>query len=115
VKVTKEKIKIESFSKFKKTNKYIFEKKIIDRKIEIIKSKNSEFEKFLRLATSNKNHFNSVCSAIGYLISSYKNPSLAKAVTYNDSEQDNLLNRNLKLRLLDGVEQAVVIRNGFFI
>lgn len=85
IKITKEKITIESFSKFKKVNKYIFQEQIINRKIEIKKSKKSDFENFLRLATSNKTHFYSVCSAIGYLISSYKNPSLAKAIIFTDT------------------------------
>jgi len=41
--------------------------------------------------------------------------SLAKAITYNDNEQDDLLSRSLTLRLFDGQEQAVSVKNGHFL
>ena len=39
---------------------------------------------------------------------------LAKATTYSDSSSNDLLSRTLSMRLFDGTNPAVVIKNGFF-
>jgi len=39
---------------------------------------------------------------------------LAKATTYSDTNKDDLLSRTLTLRLFDGTNPAVSIKNGFF-
>ncbi|CAM4182059.1 hypothetical protein [Zobellia nedashkovskayae] len=81
--VTKKDIELHPYKSFRKLNQYIFKEQVIQRNF-IITKKHGEFAKLLGLATNDKEHFDSVCTSIGYLISSYKNPSLAKAVIITD-------------------------------
>lgn len=80
--ITSDKIKTQSYKKL--TNHYILSDQLINRKYEVSDNKESDFETFLNLATENNEHFISVCTALGYLISSYKNPSITKAVIITD-------------------------------
>lgn len=84
IKITRDKKKTLSYKKFRKQKQYIFSEQIIRRNIKSKDEKGSDFKKFISLATNNEMHFNSVCSAIGYLVSSYKNPSLVKAIIITD-------------------------------
>ncbi len=84
IKITKSKRKAFSYKKFGKRKHYIFSEQIIRRNIKLIDRKNSDIKKFISLVTNDDSHFNSVCSAIGYLVSSYKNPSLVKAIIITD-------------------------------
>lgn len=79
-----DKIKTLSFKKFRKLDKFIFSERIIPRNFIKINKKESDFKQFLRLATNDNYHFESVCTSMGYLISSYKNPSIAKAAIITD-------------------------------
>ena len=69
-----DKIKLESYKKFGNSDNYILAEQLIKRNFIDTDKKQSDFEKFLRLSTNEKNHFRAICSALGYLISSYKNP-----------------------------------------
>lgn len=84
VKIGAESVKLERYKKFRQLNQYIFSDRIIERDFKVKNNKESDFAKFLRLSTNGKKHFRSVQTALGYLISSYKNPSLAKAVIITD-------------------------------
>jgi hypothetical protein len=79
-----DKIKLESYKKFGNSDNYILAEQLIKRNFIDTDKKQCDFEKFLRLSTNEKNHFRAICSALGYLISSYKNPSLTKAVIITD-------------------------------
>lgn len=88
--ITKDSIKTETYKQFTKLDTYIFSEQIINRNFNSdFDCKNdtdelSDFHLFLQKATNGKEHFKSVCSAIGYLVSSYKNPSIAKAIIITD-------------------------------
>lgn len=82
--ISPNKIVNETYQNFEKQNKFIFENQIINREIILTKKKKSEFKKFLKCVTNDKMHFKNIMCSIGYLISSYKNPSLTKAVIFTD-------------------------------
>ena len=84
VKIKKKKISIHSYLNFKKSNNFVFYSSIIPRDFDLSITGESEFEEFLKFVTNTKQDFNSFLSTIGYLISSYKNPSLSKAVIISD-------------------------------
>ena len=84
VKITAEGVSPQSYNKFGKLNKYILSNQIIKRQFISANNKKGDFESFLEYVTNDKEHFKSICSAIGYLVSSYKNPSLAKAIIITD-------------------------------
>ncbi|MCK0190656.1 hypothetical protein [Arenibacter sp. F20364] len=73
-----------TYKDFQKLNKYILAEQIIDRKFKSSVDNKSDFQRFLGFVTNDKAHLESICSAIGYLISSYKNPSVAKAIIITD-------------------------------
>ncbi|WP_281542392.1 hypothetical protein [Maribacter aestuarii] len=82
--IKRNKIKVQSYSKFNKGSKYILSKKIIQRNYIKADNKIADFERFLSFATNDKEHLLSVVCTLGYLISSYKNPSIANAVIITD-------------------------------
>ncbi|WP_282074495.1 hypothetical protein [Maribacter aquivivus] len=77
-------IKVESYKKFQKLNNYILSNQIINRDYSLKDDNKSDFSRFLKFVTNDNLHFKSICSAIGYLVSSYKNPSIAKAIIITD-------------------------------
>jgi len=66
---------------------FIWEKSIIKRKF-LQNDDTSVFELFLRTVTNNAEHYNSVITAIGYLLHKYKNPSTTKAVIISDENTE---------------------------
>lgn len=84
VAIGKDKTWLMSYKKFRKLKAYIFFDQIIQRDFSLLSSKGCHFKKFLKLVTNDGIHFLSICTAQGYLISSYKNPSLAKATIFTD-------------------------------
>lgn len=71
---------------------YIWEKQIIQRDFVDVKSdltgyQMSEFQQFLRNVCNNDNdRYYSLMSAVGYLLHTYKDPSLAKAIIFCDEQ-----------------------------
>jgi len=85
VEVTSNEIKRKSYEDLQRHKKYIFKDAIIDRPFQVRpKEELSDFEKFLKLSTNSDEHFESVCSSIGYLLHSFKNPANAKAIILSD-------------------------------
>jgi hypothetical protein len=84
VEVTSNEIKRKSYEDLHRDKKYIFKNAIIDRPFEVRPKAVSDFEKFLKLSTNSVEHFESVCSSIGYLLHSFKNPANAKAIILSD-------------------------------
>lgn len=84
VTIRAEKVKIQSYKKFSKSNDFILSSQLIDREFKETDNIQSDFELFIRLATNDEEHFTAVCTAIGYLISNFKNPSVTKAVIITD-------------------------------
>ena len=84
VEVTSNEIKTNFYKDLHKHKKYIFKDAIIDRPFEVRPKELSDFEKFLKLSTNSDLHFESVCTSIGYLLHSFKNPANAKAIILSD-------------------------------
>ena len=78
---------INAYSKINNLNGFVWEKSILQRHF----TQNSEvcvFERFLKLVTNNDEHFNCVVCAIGYLLHSYKNPSVTKVLIISDENTE---------------------------
>ncbi|HKJ82215.1 MAG TPA: PriCT-2 domain-containing protein, partial [Ignavibacteriaceae bacterium] len=74
------------FYNFKKLNKHIWKKQIIDRNF-IESKKRSVFEDFLFNVCRNEvKRYEALKSGIGYLLHTYKDPSLAKAIVFIDEK-----------------------------
>ncbi|MFH4964763.1 hypothetical protein V8G69_07135 [Gaetbulibacter sp. M235] len=84
VAIKADKIKFQSYNKFCNSNDYIFSDRLINRSFLDSDNKQCDFERFLRLSTNGGEHFLAICTALGYLISSCKSPSLTKAVIITD-------------------------------
>ena len=91
----------------------IWEEDIKSRNFEILNDEDIEkaiFAKFVRNITNNEDHFNSVCTAIGYLIHTYKDQRKPIAVIVND---ENLIDEGKpeggtgKGLLVKGISQIV--------
>lgn len=66
-------------------DQFIYEEQIINCDFDINADyKNSQFNQFVKLVTDNEQHYKNLITAIGYLLHSYKNPSLAKAIIISD-------------------------------
>ncbi|QOG89301.1 hypothetical protein HUE46_04335 [Flavobacterium columnare] len=109
-------LKINEYSKIDYLNGFVWEKSILKRPF----SQNNEvcvFENFLRLVTNNEDHYFCIVSAIGYLLHSFKNPSLTKVVIISDenTETENKANGGTgKGMIVKSVEQFrnVASQNG---
>ncbi|WP_444647884.1 hypothetical protein ACSLMO_06475 [Flavobacterium columnare] len=80
-------LKIYDYSKIVTLNGFVWEKSILKRHF----TQNNEvcvFEKFLRLVTNNDEHFYCVVCAIGYLLHSYKNPSITRVLIISDENTE---------------------------
>ncbi|MEE9432517.1 MAG: hypothetical protein V3V16_15830 [Melioribacteraceae bacterium] len=81
VKVTKEKIEL---LEYKRLKGHVWYDQIIDHNFKINKN-TSDFEKFIKnVCGNNEERFEAIKSTIGYLLSTYKNPSLSKAIIFCD-------------------------------
>ena len=74
----------ESYKKFKQRNKFIYAKQIIQRNFDENGNEKGDFAKFSSFVTNDKKHLLNYRTTIGYLISTYKNPSIARAVIISD-------------------------------
>lgn len=66
---------------------FIWENSIKERNFKLLHEDNIDnavFARFLRNITNNQEHFNSICTAIGYLIHTYKDQSKPIAIIIND-------------------------------
>ena len=75
---------LESYKKFKKRYRFIFDEQIIQRSFNDNVNGNGDFAKFSNLVTNDKKHLLNYRTTLGYLISNYKNPSIARAVIVSD-------------------------------
>jgi hypothetical protein len=86
LKVTKTNIDLIEYRDF---SGFLWEKEIIKRDFIFSDEMGSEFMEFIqKIANDNKERCKSLASIIGYLIHSYKDPSLSKAIILMDSEID---------------------------
>jgi hypothetical protein len=86
LKVTKTNV---DFIEYKDFSGFVWEKEIIQRDFIVDDFRESIFFKFLyKIANEDEDRFRSINSIIGYLIHSYKDPSLSKAIILMDSEID---------------------------
>ncbi|MCL5030096.1 MAG: hypothetical protein M1480_13870 [Bacteroidetes bacterium] len=86
VEVTKDKILYHPYDKF---NACIWKKQIINHDFELINS-NGDFQKFILNICGGKNErFFALVSSIGYLLHTYKDPSITKAVIYCDEDSSS--------------------------
>ncbi|MFV8324676.1 DUF5906 domain-containing protein [Flavobacterium sp. ZS1P14] len=70
-------------------NGYIWEEQIVKREIKMIEHKDSVFYNFLlKIANDDDNRFRSLISIIGYLLHTYKDPSITKAIILMDQEMN---------------------------
>ncbi len=84
VRISEKGIKVLTYNKFQKLNKFIFKSQIIKRNFDKEASNKPQIKKFFKLITNSKEHYLNVLTAIGYLLHKYKNPSVAKAVVISD-------------------------------
>lgn len=82
--LSKKGLKVVSYDCLKTLGSYILSEQIIQRDFVPSKKTKGDFKKFISKITNSEQHFLSVCTAIGYTISSYKNPSQAKALIVTD-------------------------------
>ncbi len=103
------------FYNYKKLNKHIWKKQIIDRNF-IEGKKRSVFEDFLFNVCRNEvKRYEALKSGIGYLLHTYKDPSLAKAVVFIDEKlSDGAFGRSGKGLVIKSISQVrnVVIEDG---
>jgi hypothetical protein len=86
LKVTKTNVDLIGYNDFKG---FVWGKEIIQRDFIVNDFKECEFSSFLfKIANEDEARFKSIISIIGYLIHSYKDPSLSKAIILMDSEID---------------------------
>lgn len=82
--LSKKEVKMVSYDCLKTLGRYIMSEQIVQREFTLNKKTKGDFKKFISKITNSEQHFLSVCTAIGYAISSYKNPSQAKALIVTD-------------------------------
>jgi len=103
------------FYNYKKLNKHIWKKQIIDRNY-IHSEKRSVFEDFLFNVCRNEvKRYEALKSGIGYLLHTYKDPSFAKAVVFIDEKlSDGAFGRSGKGLAIKAISQVrnVVIEDG---
>jgi hypothetical protein len=72
---------------YEKIKGFVWENTIKERDFELLQDEVIEkgiFARFVRNITNNEDHFNSVCTAIGYLIHTYKDQRKPMAIIIND-------------------------------
>ena len=82
VEITKDKFKLINYDDVKG---FVWKKQVIDRNIELKKESDGMFKTFLwKIAAEDKERYYTLKSVIGYLLHSYKDKSLNKAIIFND-------------------------------
>ncbi|MGK9476715.1 bifunctional DNA primase/polymerase [Melioribacter sp. OK-6-Me] len=77
------------FHSYKELNKHIWKKQIIDRNF-VESSRRSVFEDFLfNVCRSEVKRYEALKSAIGYLLHTYKDPSITKSIVFIDEKLSN--------------------------
>lgn len=84
LKITRKSVETVSYNYFVSLDRYVFKEQIIEREFSLSNKKKGDFRRFLKKTTDSPKHFLSTCTAIGYLLSSYKNPSIARAAIITD-------------------------------
>lgn len=84
VEISNKGIKLVSYKCLEAMDCYIMSEQVIDRDFVLKEKTKGDFKVFLDKITNSDKHLLSVSTAIGYIISSYKNPSQAKAVIITD-------------------------------
>ena len=108
------------FYNYKKLNKHIWKKQIIDRSFIPTGTgesrKRSVFEDFLfNVCRSEVKRYEALRSGIGYLLHTYKDPSIAKAIVFIDEKlSDGAFGRSGKGLVIKSISQVrnVVIEDG---
>jgi hypothetical protein len=104
-----------NFYNYKKLNKHIWKKQIIDRNF-VDSKKRSVFEDFLFNVCRNEvKRYEALKSSIGYLLHNYKDPSLAKAVVFIDEKlSDGAFGRSGKGLVIKSISHIrnLVIEDG---
>jgi len=77
---------LESYKKFKNRNQFIFTEQIIQRDFDESAIMEGDFAKFCGFVTNDKRHLLNLQTTLGFLISTYKNPSVARAVIVSDMQ-----------------------------
>jgi hypothetical protein len=103
------------FYNYKKLNKHIWRKQIINRNF-VESDRRSVFEDFLfNVCRNDVKRYNALKSGIGYLLHTYKDPSLAKAVVFIDEKlSEGAFGRSGKGLVIKSISQVrnVVIEDG---
>lgn len=82
VQITKNDFKL---IKYDDVSGYVWKKQVIDRDINLTPESDGMFKTFLwKIASENKERYYTLKSVIGYLLHSYKDKSLNKAIIFND-------------------------------
>lgn len=104
-----------NFYSYKKLNKHIWKKQIIDRNF-VESSRRSVFEDFLfNVCRSEVKRYESLKSAIGYLEHTYKDPSITKSIVFIDEKlSDGAFGRSGKGLVIKSISKVrnVVIEDG---
>lgn len=109
-------LKINDYSQTEYLKGFVWETSILKRQF-LENKETSVFENFLRLVTNNDKHFYCIICAIGYLLHSYKNPSLTRVIIISDenTEVENKANGGTgKGMIVKSIEQFrnVATQNG---
>ncbi|MGK9369692.1 PriCT-2 domain-containing protein [Melioribacter sp. Ez-97] len=103
------------FHSYKELNKHIWKKQIIDRNF-VESSKRSVFEDFLfNVCRSEVKRYEALKSAIGYLLHTYKDPSITKSIVFIDEKlSDGAFGRSGKGLVIKSISKVrnVVVEDG---
>lgn len=103
------------FHNYKNINKHIWKKQIIDRNF-VESSKRSVFEDFLfNVCRSEVKRYEALKSAIGYLLHTYKDPSITKSIVFIDEKlSDGAFGRSGKGLVIKSISKVrnVVVEDG---
>ncbi|WKZ69968.1 MAG: bifunctional DNA primase/polymerase [Melioribacteraceae bacterium] len=103
------------FHNYKNINKHIWKKQIIDRNF-VESSRRSVFEDFLfNVCRSEVKRYEALKSAIGYLLHTYKDPSITKSIVFIDEKlSDGAFGRSGKGLVIKSISKVrnVVVEDG---
>lgn len=112
VEVTKSEI---NFYKYKKLDKHIWDKQIIDRDYKTTTDKTDYENLMFNICRGDIKRFEALKSSVGYLLHNYKNPSIAKAIIYIDEKlSEGAFGRSGKGLIIKGIQQMrnIVVEDG---
>lgn len=82
VKITKDKVTVHDYTKL---NGFIWESQIIDRDFDLDREPGSDFKRFIwNVSNKQDDRYSSICSAIGFMLHTYKSPAYCPAIILND-------------------------------